>query len=88
MGSGRRLLQFTAGCAVNAAAPQASPTPEPARSFTESKPWQIVSLVDRTKFLAAMTAIDAALTKDEERTLRRVVHICYQIYDKQPAAEV
>ena len=38
--------------------------------------------------LCAMTTIDSRLAKDEERTLRRAVNVCYQIYDKKSAADL
>jgi hypothetical protein len=78
------------GCGVEASAPASPPPPStsPAWSHTESKPWQVVPGNERTKFLAAMSAIDPRLAKDEERALRRAVNVCYQIYDKKSAADV
>jgi hypothetical protein len=84
------LIVCAVGCGVEAPAPAPAPPPStsPAWSHAESKPWQVVSGSERPKFLAAMSAIDSRLAKDEERTLRRGVNVCYQIYDKKSAADV
>jgi hypothetical protein len=82
------VVVCAAGCGVEASVSAPQPSRNPAWSHVESKPWRVVSAADRFKFLAAITAIDPRLGKGEERTLRRAVNVCYQVYDKKSSADV
>jgi hypothetical protein len=48
--------------------------------------WMAVAVADRTKFLAAMDAIDRRLTGDDQRALSAAATICFQVYEDKPIA--
>ncbi|MGH3389931.1 MAG: hypothetical protein ACRDOO_13765 [Actinomadura sp.] len=81
------LVVVAAGCGGDTPSDALSRAAEP-RARSEDRPWNVIPVADRTKFLAAMTEIDPRLTRDRERTLDLTVNLCFQIFDEKSTGAV